>query len=214
MIPGSHLHHDEICASEAMAKTLHDFVSINPLSHHTLLSSQPILTHTNPNNPSDHPVMTTDAGNPDNPSSPEAMNEGEAEVKGMLLCTQAGDFIIWDSRTIHCNTPALNTDNLGQQDLKDKEKGKSIPGDGSVHVSVEKLENSSELSELSELETIESSESSELQVISEDSNDRDGDRDIIRLVAYVSMLPVSTASEDVLRRRKHALIHHIGTNKS
>jgi ectoine hydroxylase-related dioxygenase (phytanoyl-CoA dioxygenase family) len=27
--------------------------------------------------------------------------------KGMLLCVQAGDLILWDSRTIHCNTPAL-----------------------------------------------------------------------------------------------------------
>jgi hypothetical protein len=26
----------------------------------------------------------------------------------VLLCVRAGDFIVWDSRTVHCNTPALS----------------------------------------------------------------------------------------------------------
>ena len=31
-----------------------------------------------------------------------------ADNKGMLINAEAGDLILWDSRLVHCNTPALN----------------------------------------------------------------------------------------------------------
>jgi len=33
------------------------------------------------------------------------------EGKGILVCTKAGDLILWDSRTIHCNCPGLISPN-------------------------------------------------------------------------------------------------------
>ena len=31
------------------------------------------------------------------------------EHSGILICAKAGDLLLWDSRTIHCNTPALTS---------------------------------------------------------------------------------------------------------
>lgn len=80
-----------------------------------------------------------------------------ADNKGILVNAEAGDLILWDSRLVHCNTPALN-----------------IP----TNLSAPKAE----------------------------------DKDIIRLVSYVCMLPRSTCTQEVLESRKKAFIHRVPTS--
>ena len=78
---------------------------------------------------------------------------------GILVGAKAGDAILWDSRTIHCNTPALTAAST---------------------------------------------------VIGQDS--REEHKEIIRLCAYVCMMPRSLASEEVLESRKLGFISRVGTS--
>ena len=77
---------------------------------------------------------------------------------GILIAAKAGDLILWDSRTIHCNTCAIN---INKNDII--------------------LNHSQE------------------------------NNDIIRLISYVCMLPISITSKEVIESRKHGYIHSIGT---
>eukprot|EP00747_Dinoflagellata_sp_TGD_P140808 gnl/TRDRNA2_/TRDRNA2_176047_c0_seq3.p1 gnl/TRDRNA2_/TRDRNA2_176047_c0~~gnl/TRDRNA2_/TRDRNA2_176047_c0_seq3.p1 ORF type:complete len:250 (+),score=36.87 gnl/TRDRNA2_/TRDRNA2_176047_c0_seq3:83-832(+) len=76
----------------------------------------------------------------------------EAGPKPRLICCRAGDLVIWDSRTVHCNTPALVEDR-------------------------------------------------ELQCRAE----------LLRAVAYVCMTPASWAPWAVIRKRRAAAAHGVGT---
>lgn len=46
------------------------------------------------------------------PDTHPIMNNGQ--TKGKLVHCQAGDIVLWDSRTVHCNTPATN---IGERDV-------------------------------------------------------------------------------------------------
>ena len=76
---------------------------------------------------------------------------------GVLVCARAGDLILWDSRTVHCNTPALTWTPRSEP-----------PGDGEA-------------------------------------------ADLIRLVAYVCMLPRSRVADEMLPRRRGAFEHRMPT---
>eukprot|EP00005_Dracoamoeba_jomungandri_P001157 CAMPEP_0174259448 /NCGR_PEP_ID=MMETSP0439-20130205/8268_1 /TAXON_ID=0 /ORGANISM="Stereomyxa ramosa, Strain Chinc5" /LENGTH=337 /DNA_ID=CAMNT_0015343337 /DNA_START=57 /DNA_END=1070 /DNA_ORIENTATION=+ len=43
---------------------------------------------------------------------------------GILVCAKAGDMLLWDSRTVHCNTPALTTEEYFKRPEEEREKGK------------------------------------------------------------------------------------------
>jgi len=91
--------------------------------------------------------------------------------EGVLIKAQAGDLILWDSRLIHCNTPALNTGytksfmyNIDDEDKVEQPKAAAM-------------------------------------------NEPSSGWDIIRLVAYVCMVPKSTCTEEVLESRRNAFIN-------
>jgi len=133
IIPGSHLHHNEVCERAFSNRTKHDFVLVS--------GSDPVM-----------------------------------QRGGVLIKAKAGDLILWDSRLIHCNTPALNTGYSRSLMYSD--------GDGDESV----LPAQSEVKEPS------------------------SGWDIIRLVAYVCMVPKSTCTEQVLESRKTAFINKAATS--
>jgi hypothetical protein len=77
VIPGSHLHHDEVCSRAPGARLKHDYVPVH--------QNEPLLQ-----------------------AATGETVEGKSKQTGILVCAKAGDLILWDSRTIHCNTPALS----------------------------------------------------------------------------------------------------------
>jgi len=83
---------------------------------------------------------------------------------GILVGAKAGDLLLWDSRTVHCNSPALTIDEHFQKHPYNPEE-----------------------------------------------TQKSGPWDIIRLVAYICMLPFSHATSGVIEQRKSAFIHHIPT---
>ena len=91
---------------------------------------------------------------------------------GNLIGAQAGDLILWDSRTIHCNTPAPAA--LGEQWAHDVKVQQHTRVGGA---------------------TLNSTED-----------------EIIRLVAYVCMVPKSLASRDHIRQRKFQFCARMGTS--
>mmetsp|Transcript_24768 Transcript_24768/g.49273 ORF Transcript_24768/g.49273 Transcript_24768/m.49273 type:complete len:418 (-) Transcript_24768:48-1301(-) len=88
-------------------------------------------------------------------------------VNPSLICAEPGDLILWDSRTVHCNTPALINSSLLARCKK---------SDSGSH-----------------------------------SNSADG-WNLIRMVAYVCMTPVSWANDNVLHRRVNAYVNNTTTN--
>lgn len=90
----------------------------------------------------------------------------------VLVCAQAGDLILWDSRTVHCNTPALSMANH-HRDLLNK-------GNSTAAV--------------------------------DPTSSATSPPDLLRLVAYVCLSPVSHASPDILFQRKQAFLHRLGTS--
>lgn len=73
LIPRSHLQHDEVCKRSPAARMKIDFVRLE--------DSDPIL------------------------------------VDPILVCAKAGDLLLWDSRTIHCNTPGIDAPRVISQML-------------------------------------------------------------------------------------------------
>lgn len=91
-------------------------------------------------------------------------------ARPVLVCAKAGDLILWDSRIVHCNTPALRMANY-QRDLLEKktEPFPCLP------------------------------------------MPEDGKGELLRLVAYVCMVPTSHASAEILQQRKQAFLHRLPT---
>lgn len=87
----------------------------------------------------------------------------------VLVCAKAGDLILWDSRTIHCNTPALHMAKYNEDPLSFKQTQNSDASGG---------------------------DSTEL----------------LRLVAYVCMVPRSHASMEIMERRKQTFVHKMPTS--
>lgn len=87
-----------------------------------------------------------------------------------LICAKAGDLILWDSRTVHCNTPALHMAayhaNLLNKGAAAKVVDEPLPPPGQA-------------------------------------------AELLRLVAYVCMVPASHASPDIMRQRKDAFMHRL-----
>ncbi len=145
VIPGSHKHHEELCARTAMAKTMHDFVPVKR----------------------DDPLL----------------QNGDA----ILVCAKAGDLILWDSRTVHCNTPAPSA--TAYFDQKHKEAHGALAENTT--------ESSTSTTDLEPITTVDHSS----QAV-----------DLIRLCAYVCMVPRSFATAVMIEKRKFAFVNKIRTS--
>lgn len=97
---------------------------------------------------------------------------------GLLVCAKAGDLILWDSRTVHCNTPALT----------------SLYEDNTSLASTTSAARTSAVSEAPSSDAV------------------SGTFDIIRLAAYVCMLPVSHANAKCIEQRKLAFTRRVSTS--
>jgi hypothetical protein len=88
VIPASHRAHDELCNRSASAKSLIDFVSVD--AHDPILSGGGVLVCAQAGGRSSYMALchaaTADAPHP----------------------LPFADLVLWDSRTVHCNTPALS----------------------------------------------------------------------------------------------------------
>jgi ectoine hydroxylase-related dioxygenase (phytanoyl-CoA dioxygenase family) len=102
----------------------------------------------------------------------------------VLVCAKAGDLILWDSRTVHCNTPALH---MGDYFNKLLEKS-TTPSTDPAHAQAQLVQPFVE-------------ESMEGQPA-----------ELLRLVAYVCMVPASHASQELLHQRKQAFLHKLPTS--
>eukprot|EP00750_Incisomonas_marina_P024288 INCI5101.1.p2 GENE.INCI5101.1~~INCI5101.1.p2 ORF type:complete len:482 (+),score=69.48 INCI5101.1:239-1684(+) len=121
-----------------------------------------------------------------------------------LVCAQAGDLVLWDSRCVHCNTPGLGPQ---QQPLRHHGDhyhgggGGTQPDQTSTNVQVEE----------SEEKTNDESARDHGQCAAADSNSPPRAR-LIRIVSYVCMTPASWASTEVLNARKIAFEKCVATN--
>uniref|UniRef100_A0A6A7G2X7 Phytanoyl-CoA dioxygenase n=1 Tax=Hirondellea gigas TaxID=1518452 RepID=A0A6A7G2X7_9CRUS len=101
----------------------------------------------------------------------------------LLVTCKAGDLILWDSRTIHCNSPALSLPaTLDQIDVESPLKKRS------------KSCNSFDDSK------------------SEDSIVSASNTELIRLIAYICMTPFSKASKEIIENRKEAVREYVTTS--
>ena len=107
------------------------------------------------------------------------LNEDHALLQNgaKLLCAKAGDLIVWDSRTIHCNTDALD---IGTSDVS--ANGMCTDAAGSKNDAEPKLHN------------------------------LDRTWELIRMVAYVCMMPASLTSDVVVDQRWHAFENNLGSS--
>ena len=100
----------------------------------------------------------------------------------ILICCKAGDMILWDSRTVHCNTPGLTASEYFSNDSSaPPDRAESLPGQ------------------------ISASSSTSIE-------QRCDHNEIIRLVAYVCMLPRSMATPRCLELRKLGFVRRSNTS--
>jgi hypothetical protein len=97
-----------------------------------------------------------------------------------LVCAKAGDLVLWDSRTVHCNTPALH-----MTDYFDRIGAVLSHGDGGQAPAIHE---------------------------DEPMPPPGQPADLLRLVAYVCMVPASHASPEILQKRKQAFLHKLPTS--
>jgi hypothetical protein len=102
----------------------------------------------------------------------------------VLVCAKAGDLILWDSRTVHCNTPALHMADYFSR-LMEKS---TTPSSDPAH----------EQAQLAQPFAEEPMEGQPAE--------------LLRLVAYVCMVPASHASQALLHQRKQAFLHRLPTS--
>lgn len=137
------------------------------------------------------------------------------ENDGLLVGAKAGDLILWDSRTIHCNTPALPTSARVTSTMP-----RAAPASEMSAVSAL----SGALQEPGSLATpwhtpvtrteCQRTDPGESERRTGDSNQEESapEVDIIRLVVYVCMLPHSLASPAILEQRKFQFLARMGTS--
>jgi ectoine hydroxylase-related dioxygenase (phytanoyl-CoA dioxygenase family) len=115
------------------------------------------------------------------------------EVAAHMVAARAGDLILWDSRTVHCNAPALTASDYIAKTTSPRrrlsqDKLKSASGDSDDYV------------------LINTDGSEEIAPAGQEHNE------LVRLVAYVCMLPRAQAGVLVMADRKQAFVNRIGTS--
>lgn len=117
-------------------------------------------------------------------------------IRKILLCGEAGDLVLWDSRTIHCNNPAL----IDKREMKRVHASKL-----KTYLSSSILNNMSSARSQMQSESKEQSPS-ELQNGKKESKMEDPDTvnvpPLLRNVVYICMSPkVKVADKSVIRQR-------------
>lgn len=194
-IPGSHRLHDSVCARAPGAKHMMDFV---PLSE-----TDPVLDAGHRNlgvgqceptaNLSEEDKLLSQVGQP------------------IMVGAKAGDLIIWDSRTVHCNSPALtapkffveqavtkavNPTTVSEESPNDEStvQGTAVLESKCIEGEAEGQAPRNPSSHIAPSYTTPVTLKSPEPVMAE----------LIRLVAYVCMLPRSHADTAVIQGRKEA----------
>jgi hypothetical protein len=107
-----------------------------------------------------------------------------------LVTARAGDLILWDSRCVHCNTPALSALN--------REEG----GEGG-----DRGEGEEEGGERGEEREEEGAEKGGTKApTASETAPAEGVGELIRSVGYVCMTPAAWATDEVLRLRQEAYV--------
>lgn len=121
----------------------------------------------------------------------------------LLVCAKAGDLVVWDSRTIHCNTPALTAlgckneaalYNLCRQQTPEQEQAKSLSPLPMAEQHLEEAEVEAKMQH------------------TRGGIPAHGQVTLLRQVGYVCMTPARAASEEVLAKRRQAFVDGISTS--
>eukprot|EP01038_Epipyxis_sp_PR26KG_P014112 gene14112-18933_t len=139
-----------------------------------------------------------------------------------LICAKEGDLILWDSRLVHCNTPALtySTNNKKSSDIINQSHSMN---ESASSQTIQNENNDEMISSLNEFSNDTVDNSTDINKNIKDNNDDSNNNDsnnnnakkvieIIRLVSYVCMLPRRLASVDVLTRRINGFKMHLPTS--
>eukprot|EP01032_Pedospumella_encystans_P010050 gene10050-11778_t len=130
--------------------------------------------------------------------------------QAILVCAKAGDLILWDSRTVHCNTPALAEVNYYADLLKQSaaalreknEKIESSTAEGESGVTTDSIP----------VESISAAGPVELNTDTLTiATEPPAPPALLRLVSYVCMVPRSHATADILSKRKQGFLHRMPT---
>ena len=188
VVPGSHKHHDAMCARSKIAKSVGDFLPV----------------------PADDPVMI-----------------GGDSPGPCLVCARAGDLIVWDSRTVHCNTPSLVA--LGRVTEAEAaepaaEAAAAVAGNGGGKGSSGETKEGSGDESAGETKGERVGDNNGDGDTNDDGNgnggaavDATGAADgspwaLIRQVGYVCMTPATMATEATLEQRRMAFVDNISTS--
>lgn len=187
VIPRSHLQHDAFCQRAPNASVLGDFV----------------------------PIEVTDS---------------VFETDGVLVGAKAGDLVLWDSRTIHCNTPALTAEayfkaaavhaDAGTHSTHTPADTAAVCADAgtsapavSTDTAMSPAASTAAAPSLAAL-SVDAPETAPSPAVAPDTSPvvpGEGP-DIIRLVAYVCMVPRRLASATIVAQRKFEFRARIGTS--
>lgn len=139
-----------------------------------------------------------------------------ADLEKRLVCCEAGDFVVWDSRTVHCNCPSVLSRSV--------HNGEEVAGCGQVEgcsssetVALNALGHTNVFRVAEEGEGHTAASKDPKPIDKQEAKDTTSVSvtnpvDIIRLVAYVCMTPTKAASAQVLGARRNCFIYHISTS--
>lgn len=122
---------------------------------------------------------------------PVPIDDPVLRLGARLICCKAGDLVLWDSRTVHCNTPALSA-------LREEIDVSSGPSEGPTLTAAAKPAGEEQV-EVGTGTGVESPKEVDQAVKWE----------LIRQVGYVCMTPAKLAPVDVLKKRQDAFENNI-----
>lgn len=114
-----------------------------------------------------------------------------------MICCKAGDLVIWDSRTVHCNTPASPdiVDTAYAREINKKNKELMNGADGQIqtcaNATAQKLNVFNDAGNIEKVQRL----PSDVECSMEDA------RHVIRMVGYICMVPTCRASAKIRKSR-------------
>lgn len=188
VVPASHRHHQAICERSPSAALKSDFVLLTP----------------------DDPILSL------NPP--------------VLVGCQAGDLVLWDSRLVHCNCPSplLAREEREREEAREREgeKEREAQGEGWVSVKVPSSDDF-EMVDKKAGEEEKQQEKEREEEMKEGKREGEGKGEgvvgllspsgqqswrLVRLVAYVCMLPRKFATSAAIRSRKRGFLYKAPTS--
>eukprot|EP00601_Ochromonadales_sp_CCMP2298_P020096 CAMPEP_0173305026 /NCGR_PEP_ID=MMETSP1143-20121109/19764_1 /TAXON_ID=483371 /ORGANISM="non described non described, Strain CCMP2298" /LENGTH=400 /DNA_ID=CAMNT_0014245897 /DNA_START=16 /DNA_END=1214 /DNA_ORIENTATION=+ len=117
----------------------------------------------------------------------------------ILVCARAGDLILWDSRTVHCNSPALSMADHFERVLRQGLGGSLLGQTQAVSASASASASTSASASASASAPAYGTEQVRVP-------------ELLRLVGYVCMLPRSRVDAATQHARKRTFVHKLGTS--